>query len=177
MSDEMRCQAMRPLLTQEELSDREREELESHLAECEGCRRSRDEHRAVWSLLGAASVPSGGPSDSEFLAGVRERCSSAFPKGRWRSIFRSPAGRWVAAAAAAVLAATGFLWFRSGSEDQAIIENLTVLEDLQAVQAGNGTEFAEVGRELLSLLEEEAEAVDPEEWLELPEGSLPTKKG
>src|SRR6185503_6609821 len=194
MSGDIRCQAIRPLLTQEELTEREREELGSHLADCEACRRARDEHRAVWSMLAAASTGEAAtmPTDAEFLATLHRRRlrlppppprggaglppppprggaglpPPSPPRGRWR--FLSPAGRWVAAAAAVVVAATAFLclappkggWFRSGSEDQAIIENLTVLEDLQAVQAGSGTEFTEVSRELLSLLDEEAEAAD-----------------
>jgi len=161
----------------EELSERDRDELASHLAECDPCRRARDEHREVWSALGAASMAAGS-TDAEFLAAVRKRCSPlpSLPR-RWRSSLGSPAGRWIAAAAAVILAATGFLWFVSGSEDQAIIDNLTVLEDLQSVQAGSEMEVAEVGRELLSLFDEEPEAADADEWLDLLEASVPKQKG
>ena len=176
------CAAVRPLLSQEELSPEERKELESHLAGCESCRRLRNEHRAVWSLLASASLPASAPADAEFLSLVKGRLCSppgppeGMPRGRrWPTrILRIS---WLAAAAAAVLAVAGVLWSLSGSEDQAIIDNLTVLEDLQAVQVGSEMEFADVGRELLSFFDEESESADADEWLDLLEGSVPTKKG
>jgi hypothetical protein len=69
----------------------------------------------------------------------------------------------VAAAAAVILAAGLLLQFPPAGEDQAVIENLAVLQDLEELQEGvegsadESAEITEVGRELLSMLDGEPE--------------------
>jgi hypothetical protein len=89
-----------------------------------------------WELdmLGKASLPAPRSSDAEFLAGTRRRV-------RRRSALRL-AG---ALSAAALLLALGIGWLMPARDDQAVIENLAVLEDLQDLPA-----------DLLPLLTEES---------------------
>lgn len=75
-------------------------------------------------ILAKASLPAPRSSDAEFLAATRRRV-------RRRSFLRL-AG---ALAAAALLLALGIGWLLPARDDQAVIENLAVLEDLQDLPA------------------------------------------
>src|SRR6185295_5529138 len=102
------------------LSPEEEMKLRGHLEGCEDCRRLRDAGGWEWDLLAKASLPSPRSSDSEFLAATHRRV-------RRRSALRMVG----ALAAAALLAALGLSWYLPARDDQAVIENLAVLEDLQ----------------------------------------------
>ncbi len=145
------CAAVRQFLAtgrDEPLSPGEEERLANHLAECEPCRRMRDEHRAVWDLLGRAALPPPVTSDARFLAAVRERV-------RRSAIVRRSA---VLVAAASIAAAVGIAWFFPGTTDeQAIIADAAVLQDFRA-ESQAAEDAGAIGRELMALLEQTAPA-------------------
>ncbi len=121
--------------------------LDRHLQACEGCRRLASEHRAAWDLLGKASLPRPPTSDAAFLAAVRSRIRS-------RAVLRAS----LALAAAAVLAAAGLAWFFRPVEDQAIIDNLAVLQDLQAAVPSpeSSVEVEDTVHALITMLDQPA---------------------
>jgi predicted anti-sigma-YlaC factor YlaD len=129
------------------LSPREAELLARHLAECGGCRRVREEHRAVWDLIGKAPLSASRTSDEQFLAGVRKR------------IRKGTVLRWAAtlAAAATLTIAAGLLWSGGTAVDeQAVIDNLDVLQALEVgLPADPEADAAAIGRELLSMISEQ----------------------
>ncbi len=140
------------------LSPKEDETLRLHLESCADCLRVREEHRAVWDLLGKAPLPRPPSSDAAFLASTRARV-------------KRTSALWIggALAAAGLLVALGLGWLLPPREDQAVIENLAVLEDLQGVPGSPAQpEVADVGLELIALLADESSAVpapdDEEDW-------------
>jgi anti-sigma factor RsiW len=157
-----------------ELEPPERAGVEDHLLACPECRRIHGEHRAVWTLLGDASLPLPRLDDSSFLSAVKRRARGILQIRKRESGRRT---RWLLAAAAFAVFASGLgLFLPRRIEDQAIIENLSVLQDLQDLQhahPGAPAEVADVGREILSLLsEEEGGATSGEELLEVLEAAL-----
>jgi anti-sigma factor RsiW len=167
-----RCKRLEPLLgpwMDGELSGTEALEVERHLSECDSCRRLLAEDRAVWALLDRSSFSAAEElaEGRKFLAAVESRLRAG--RARRRSA--------ILAAAALLLLALGFFWFLRSREDQAIIENLAVLQDLQAAPAAGVAEVADVGRELLALLGEEEGGPLGDEWIELLEPGEDGEKG
>jgi len=158
------CAEVRDLLTalEGDLDSCQQETLERHVRSCAGCRRALEEHRAAWSLLASASPPAPRLSDGEFLASVRGRI-------RRGAVIR----RLAAVAAAAVLACAGLFWVsRPAGEDLAVIENIEVLQAIEAIQDDVPADAADLGRILVGMLEEEEEdeQVGP---ADAPEESIP----
>ncbi len=142
-----------------ELSSQERESLERHLAECAGCRQVFEETQKTWELLSRAPLSPPRSSDAEFLEILRER------------IRRSSAWRRVSALAAAAVLVAGFglFWFSPKDDDLAVIENMMVLQELQTeLSSADAADLSvtDVGRELLSLLQEEP-LPEEENWIEI----------
>jgi hypothetical protein len=83
-----------------------------------------------------------------------------------------------AAAAAALVLLAAAAWLLPRSDDQAIIENMAVLEDLEAAHGAGTSEVAEVGRELLAMLESEPAGGEPEDWSDVLDAAIDeTEKG
>lgn len=143
------CGEVRDFLAGEDgpLSAREAYLLQRHLDECDGCRKVRQEHRAIWDLIGKAPAPISQVSDKEFLAGVR---------GRLR---RGSFLRWaatLAAAASVTIAAVLFTAGGSAVDEQAVIDNLDVLQALDVAPLPHpDDDTAAIGRELLGMISEQ----------------------
>jgi hypothetical protein len=154
--DEM-CGEVRTFLAGEShgfLSPREMDLLERHLEECGGCRRVREEHRAVWDLIGKASLPPSRFSDEEFLARVRDRI-------RKGSMFRVATLAATALLAIALALAAASLLRNGGpaADEQAMIENLDALQALEVgLPADPEADAAAIGRELLSMISDQEPA-------------------
>ena len=94
-------------------------EIEGHLSECESCRAEHQEHVNVRTLVHAGAQHFSAP---EFLKKrIKKQLNSAPPS-------RSMSRRWLAAAAAVILALSGVLWLMVSARSQSRADNLVAQE-------------------------------------------------
>lgn len=129
------------LLYYGECPEEERRRVEAHLADCASCSRFLDELRRLLPMTAMQDDP----PDSfwqDYSKEMRRRLAETEPRNSWRETLLSFLRPWPvpAMAAALVLAlALTFAWKRErpaqlSSEDEAILEVLPIVENLDFIQ-------------------------------------------